>query len=172
MSRLSMSNECSWVRVWLASAYAVDSHGFADSGTFTKFEPGYSGSVVKQNLSHRVVYSDLMIWPRTEILRSKHMENRILISVFRRIPIWYAGDISRILRYPSSGNYLYLPIFFWSVRFNCIVMFPIIPHFTSEDGMESLEFPYHFSPLRALFQNNLSLWYVRVQSAIQFMNSL
>jgi len=36
-----------------------------EPGMFTKFEPGYSGSLVKQNLSHRVVRfrSNFMIYP-------------------------------------------------------------------------------------------------------------
>jgi hypothetical protein len=109
------------------------------SGTFMKFEPGYLGSLFKQNLSlfgssHG---SDPMTWPtlvKSYVVTScNHMEGNILISVFRSFLIWYltwsfvivrsmyVGGICRILRYPFIWK---LSIFLWSLGFNCILSNP------------------------------------------------
>ena len=115
-----------------------------------------------------------MIWPRSEILRC-HMEEGIFIWVFRRFQIWYltwsfvivrsmyVGGICRILWYPFTWK---LFIFFWSVRFNCIVSNPYIILLLT---MEWKIWTFHLIDVRVLFQNNLSLLHVRVQSVVGFM---
>ena len=78
----------------------------------------------------------------------------------------YVGGICRILRYPFIWK---LSIFLWSVGFNCIVS---NPYGNLLLRMEWKAWTFHLIDVRALFQNNLSLLHVRVQSAIRFMISL
>ena len=147
-------------------------------GTCTKFEPGYSlGSVFKQNLSHRVGSDLINDMANTWNLTLSHGRRHFYLSV-QAISIWYltwsfvivrsmyVGGICRILWYPFTWK---LFIFFWSVRFNCIVSNPYIILLLT---MEWKTWTFHLIDVRVLFQNNLSLLHVRVQSVVGFMISL